>query len=135
MVVINGDGLVLGRLASEAAKNALLGEEVVVVNCENVIISGNKRKIFENEKRKRSRKGYPLKSPQLSRLPDRFVRRAIRGMLPYKQSRGREAFRRVMCHVGVPEEYKENISIGHAHVKKLPTLKYVTVGEMCKELR
>tara|TARA_Y100000310_G_C20661634_1_gene805119 strand:- start:1593 stop:1997 length:405 start_codon:yes stop_codon:yes gene_type:complete len=134
-MIINGEGLLLGRLASEAAKAALLGKTVNVVNCEKVIISGNKRRVFENEKIKRLRKGYPLKSAYLSRVPDRFVRRAIRGMVPYKQTRGQEAFKRIMCYTGIPEEFKDHKSIEHAHMKKLPTLQFVTVGEVCKELR
>lgn len=58
MKVIDGTDAVLGRLASFAAKQALLGEEIVIVNCEKVIITGNRaniREIFE-EKKKKDRK-------------------------------------------------------------------------------
>ena len=43
--VIDGKGAILGRLASYAAKEALKGEEIVILNCEEVIISGNKQMI------------------------------------------------------------------------------------------
>ena len=136
MIVYNGENMILGRLAARVAKDALLGEEVKVVNCEKVFVSGKKVSVFTNEKVKRARKGYPLKSAKFTRLPDRCVRRTIRGMLPWKQSRGKEAFKRVMCHVGVPAELadKELITIEDSSVKKLPNLNYVSVGDVCKHL-
>ncbi|MBU0470661.1 MAG: 50S ribosomal protein L13 [Nanoarchaeota archaeon] len=136
MKVYNGEGMILGRLAARAAKDVLLGEEVKVVNCDKVMVSGKKTNTLENEKTKRLRKGYPLKSAKFSRLPDRFVRRCIRGMLPWKFTRGREAFRQVMCYIGVPEELasQEMITLKDSSYKKLPTLNYMTVGEICKQL-
>jgi len=137
MKIYNGNEMLLGRLASRVAKDALLGEEVIVVNCEKIIISGKKVKTLTDEKERRKRKGYPLKSAKHTRLSDRFVRRAIRGMLPWKSTRGREAFKRIMCHVGVPTEFadKELITIEDASVNKLPTLKYIRVGEIMNHLR
>ena len=136
MRVYDGEGMILGRLAARVAKDALLGEEVKVVNCEKVVISGKKTNTFANEKQKRARKGYPLKSAKFTRLPDRVVRRSIRGMLPWKQARGKDAFKRIMCHVGVPAELtdKEKITIKEASTEKLPTLRYTTVGAVCKQL-
>jgi large subunit ribosomal protein L13 len=136
MKIYNGEGIVLGRLASAVAKDSLLGEEVVVINCDKIIVSGKKENTFANEKQRRVRKGYPLKSAKFSRLPDRYVRRSIRGMVPWKQTRGKEAYKRIMCHVGVPQEFadKETIKLEKATVKKLPTLKYTTVGEVCRNL-
>ncbi len=136
MKVYNGEGLLLGRLCSAVAKDILLGEEVKVINCEKVIISGGRRKVFAQEKERRARKGYPLKSQKRPRMSDRYVRRVIRGMIPWKQSRGKEAFKRVMCYIGVPEEVKNlnKITIESASVKKLPNLKYVTVAEVIKEI-
>ena len=135
MKIINGEGMILGRLAALVAKEALLGEEINVINCDKVVISGNKFNVYKKEKQKRDRRGYPLKSQKLTRMPDRFVRRTIRGMLPHKQSRGREAFKNVMCYIGVPEEFSaQAITYASATASKLPTLNYVTVGEVCKML-
>src|SRR3989344_711074 len=100
MKIYDGKGMVLGRLAARAAKDVLLGEEVKVVNCEEIVISGKQTTVFAREKQRRDRKGYPLKSAKFSRLPDRFVRRSIRGMLPWKLARGKEAFRNVLCYIG-----------------------------------
>ena len=136
MKVYNGDDILLGRLASVVAKELLLGEEIKIVNCEKVVISGKAENVVEHQKTKWDRKGYPLKSAKFSRMPDRVVRRSVRGMLPWKITRGKEAFGRVVCYLGVPEEFKgqELITIKSSSAKKLPTLKRVTVGEMCKSL-
>ena len=136
MKIYNGEEMLLGRLASVVAKDLLLGETVNIVNCEKVLVSGHREKVLANEKQKRERKGYPLKSANFSRLPDRFVRRTVRGMLPWKKPRGKEVFANLMCYMGVPEEFKDKelITIKTASVKKLPTLKYVDVGDVCKSL-
>ncbi len=129
--------MVLGRLAGYVAKDALLGEEVQVINCEKVIISGKRVGIIAHERERRDRKGYPLTSAKLPRLSDRFVRRTIRGMLPWKQSRGRVAFARVMCHIGVPAEFvgKATVPLQLKKTKaRLPYLYYVTVEDVCKGL-
>ena len=136
MRIYNAEGIILGRLASVVAKQALLGEEVRIVNSEKAIISGRKKVIFAREKQRRERKAYPLKSMTLSRLPHLFVRRAVRNMLPWKLSRGKEAYRKIHCFRGVPAEFqgKELIVLEKAKVTKLPTLQYSTVLDMCRAL-
>ena len=136
MKIYNGEGMILGRMAAVIAKASLLGEEVNVVNCEKMVVSGRKTNTVAQEKQKRDRKGYPLKSAKFSKLPDRYVRRTIRGMVPWKQARGKEAYKRVMCYIGIPAGLadKEMSTIKEASMKKLPTLKYMTVGEVCKRL-
>lgn len=137
MKIYNGDGIILGRLASIAAKQALLGEEVRVVNAEKVIISGARKIIMERELQKRKSKGHPLRSQTYSRLPDRFVRRSIRGMLPWKTARGKEAYHRIFCYRGVPAEFAAAglVKLETESVAKLPSLKYTTVGAVCEALR
>src|SRR3989344_1181364 len=136
MKVYNGKDMILGRLASQVAKDLLLGEDVAVVNCEDVVISGRKINSVAREKQKRNRKGYPLKSAKHPRLPDRFVRRIIRGMLPWKFTRCKEAYKKVMCYRGIPDEFatEKLITLEKASCKKLPTLKFMTVGEVCKTI-
>lgn len=136
MKIYNGENMILGRLAAAVAKEALLGEEVIVINCEKIVISGRKSNTFARELQRRKRKGYPLKSQARSRLPDRFVRRGIRGMLPWKTARGKEAFRKIMCYIGTPKnvELKDVITIKNASASKLPTLKHTTIGEVCTQL-
>ncbi|MBI4152285.1 50S ribosomal protein L13 [Candidatus Woesearchaeota archaeon] len=136
MKIYNGEGMVLGRLAGHVAKDALLGEEVAVVNCEKVVVSGKRVVVMTEMKQRWDRRGYPLKSQKRPRLSDRFVRRAIRGMLPWRITRGRDAYKRVMCYIGVPPEMegKAVVEVQSASVKKFPTLHYVTVQDICKGL-
>ncbi|MBS3124612.1 50S ribosomal protein L13 [Candidatus Woesearchaeota archaeon] len=136
MKILNGENIILGRLAAEAAKQALMGEEVIIVNCEKVVISGRKSLILAREKRRRERKGYPLKSHVIPRLPERSVRRSIRGMLPWKSIRGKEAFARVKCFRSIPAEYadKKIILMPQNSLSKLPNLKYISLSEICHHL-
>jgi len=134
-MIIDGKNQILGRLASFVAKKALLGETVDIINCEHITITGKKETTLQRYQQKRSM-GSPFKGPFLSRMPDRFVRRVIRGMIPYKQHKGIEAFKRIMCHTGVPQEFegKKTEKIKGIDVSKLPNLKYITVGTVCRHL-
>lgn len=110
--IIDGKNTVLGRLASFAAKEALKGEEIVVLNSEQVIITGNKKNIKENFKKKRERVGSGQQGPKHSRLNDRIVKRAIRGMLPnHRKGRGKEVFKKIKCYIGVPKEFQDSKKI------------------------
>jgi len=135
MKVIDANQIIVGRLASKVAKLALLGEEIVIINCENAYVSGNKVKVNEKYKQTADR-GIPLKGPFLHRSPDRLVRRTIRGMLPYKQGKGKDAYERVMTYIGMPAKYakEEKVVFEDCKVSKLPNLKYVSIKEVAKHL-
>ncbi len=107
-IIIDGRNLSLGRLASFVAKKALNGNRVVVLNAEKTRISGNLGANLSKFKQRSEAKskGKPTKSPKLPRRPDMLFRRVVRGMLPWKKAKGREAFRRVSAFVGMPEEFK-----------------------------
>jgi large subunit ribosomal protein L13 len=131
-IIINAENLVLGRMAAYAAKQALLGHTVDIVNSEKAIVTGSKKWVvgFYDQKYQR---GAPLLGPYVPRAADRIVRRTVRGMLPYKKPKGREAFDRVMCYIGVPDEFKEGqVSVPGAEASKLPNLRYITVGQATK---
>ncbi len=135
MIIIDATNLILGRLATVAAKQALLGEDVVVVNCEKAIITGDRGMVLDKYLQKIHR-GAPLQGPYYPKQPDRIVRRIIRGMLPRKKAQGQAAFKRVMCYLGVPVQYagKEIITIEAANVSKLASLKYVRLDDIAKNL-
>ena len=97
MITIDAQGKTLGRVASEAAKvllgkhkpafvkNAVVGEEVTVVNASKVRISGNKTR----DKKYVRYSGYPggQKEESYAMLVARrgegeAIRRAVLGMLP-----------------------------------------------------
>ncbi len=134
-MIIDATDLILGRLAAYAAKKALLGEKVIIVNCENAVISGSRANIIANYNNKRHRRTI-RKGPFFPRMPDRLVKRTIRGMLPHRQEKGEKALKRVTCYIGLPEEFaKEKIeTIKEANVSKLPVLKYVKVSDVCKQI-
>lgn len=132
-MIVDGKDLILGRLATKVAKAALLGEQVQVVNSEHVMMTGTKKTIFAKYKRFRAM-GEPFNGPFIPRLPDRFVRRSIKRMLPMEKSRGREVYKNIMCYLGVPEEFKgkEMVTFEEAKISKVPNLKYISVKEICK---
>ena len=134
-MIINAENLIVGRFATIAAKKALLGEKVDIVNCEKAIITG-KRDFVLSEYRRRVAMGIPSKGPFLQRQSDRIVRRIVRGMLPYKRERGKDAFKRVMCYRGIPESFKNQKmeTIKEANVSKMKNLDYITIGEISKHL-
>ncbi len=133
--VIDADGLILGRLASCTAKRLLEGESIVIVNAEKAIISGSKRRIFEDYRIMRER-GSKEKGPYFPRMPDQILKRTIRGMLPYKRKRGREALSRLRVYIGVPSDYKDAnfTTIEEASSTRLSSFRYVRLGEVAKKL-
>ena len=132
-MIINAENLILGRMATFAAKKALLGEKIDIINCEKAVMTGNKKQILAKYKWKREI-GRPTKGPFIPRRADMFVRRTLRGMLPYKQEKGRKAFDNLMCYMGVPEKFKdkETEKIEKADTSKLPNLKFITIETICK---
>ena len=105
VAVVNGDGLILGRMCSKVAKRLLNGEQVVVVNAEKIVISG-KRKSKVAEAHKFLEVGAPDRGPFHSRRPDRIVHKTVRGMVPWHQPKGKSAYKRLKVFMGVPEEFK-----------------------------
>jgi large subunit ribosomal protein L13 len=132
VTVINGDGLLLGRLASITAQRALAGEEIAIVNAEKAIISGSRSRVLGNYEHKRSR-GSTGWGPFFPRRPDHIMKRTIRGMLPYKRPRGVDAMKRIKCYVGIPAGFagKEMEVIDEAHMNRLNNPGYVTLGAVC----
>ena len=132
MKIIEGKDAILGRLASYAAREALKGEDISIVNCEQIIITGNKDFIQAGLEAKRGRVGSTQKGPKVSRTSEKIVKRTIRGMLPnYRTGRGRVAFQRIKCYVGIPKEFEaeKKISIGSDYKNKS---KIVRVKEIAK---
>lgn len=107
--LIDGEGIVLGRLSSNAAKMLLKGDEVIVVNAEKIRITGHVRDIVEKYKQRieLKDKANPEHSPYISRRPDLFVKRVIRGMLPYKAPKGKKAFRNLKVYIGTAKDIKD----------------------------
>jgi len=121
-------------MASIIAKRLLKGEKIAIVNAEKAVVSG-KRKSKVAEVKEFLEVGHPWKGPFHYRRPDRILRKAIRGMLPYKQPKGKQAFKRLRVFIGVPDELKDAKmeTIKEAQAKKL-TCPYFTLGELAREI-
>ncbi|MBU0471492.1 MAG: 50S ribosomal protein L13 [Nanoarchaeota archaeon] len=134
-MIIDATNLILGRFATVVAKKSLQGEQIDIVNCEKAVIVGKKEKVLAKYRNTRER-GAPLVGPYFPRMTDRFVRRTIRGMIPYKQPKGKEAFKRIMCYKGTPIDLqnKKIETIKEANVSRLSHTKYLTVETICKFL-
>ncbi len=104
--VVNGEGLILGRMCSQVAKRLLNGEQIIIVNAEKIVLSG-KRKSKVAEAKEFLEVGAPERGPFHSRRPDRIVRKTVRGMVPWKQPKGKSAYKRLKVFMGVPAELKD----------------------------
>lgn len=101
-LVVDANGTVAGRLASLVAKELLKGKSVDIVNAEGALVSGN-RVYVENQTKQKFDRGDSYHGPFYPKAPNMILKRIIRGMLPYKQPRGREAFKRLHVHISVPK--------------------------------
>ena len=111
--IIDADGAVLGRLASEVAKllrgkhktnfapHLDTGDHVVVVNASKIVLTGSKL----TDKTMYRHSGYPggLKSVSYARLmstqPEVAVERAVKGMLPGNRL-GRAMLKKLKVYAG-----------------------------------
>jgi large subunit ribosomal protein L13 len=110
-VIIDGTDAVLGRLGSFVSKELLKGKEVVLINCEKIIVSGSKADFVENIRRKRRMgQGGSMKGPKYIRKSDMLVKRILRGMLPWDRTRGREAHKRLRCEIGIGDLSEEQVT-------------------------
>lgn len=131
-MLVDGDGMVLGRLASEVANRARAGEEVRIVNADKVVITGDRDEVFHRYKAKYDR-GDKDHGPNFPRRPDRILKRTVRGMLPHRKSSGQTAYRNVRAYVGIPRELEgqDTIRVDDAELR---SREYVTLGEVSKFL-
>ena len=112
-LLIDAEGLVLGRLAVEVAKilrgknkpqytpHVDTGDFVVIVNADKVRVTGNKAQ----DKRYYRHSGYPggLKSESfeeaMAKHPERVIEHAVKGMLP-KTTLGRAQAKKLKVYAG-----------------------------------
>ncbi|MCK4968117.1 MAG: 50S ribosomal protein L13 [Candidatus Aenigmarchaeota archaeon] len=131
-MIIDATDKILGRLATFSAKKALSGEEVTIINAENVIISGSKDAILSKFKARRDR-GDSIHGPHYPRMPDRIVRRAIKGMIPTDKPSGIIAYKKLKVNIGVPDNLKaDNVKIPGKETLK--DQKYMILSDICNWL-
>ncbi len=125
-MIVDGDGAILGRLASHVAQRLLTGETITIVNAEKTIITGRKHDIIEKYIARRQR-GSPHHGPFFPKQPHLIVKRTVRGMLP-KTARGRRALKSLRVHIGAHGDGAEKMK-----AKEL-VASHMTVGELAKIL-
>ena len=124
MAVIDGEGAILGRLASVVAKRLLNGEEITVINADKILLTGSIKVNYEQYYAAYNR-GKAIKGPEYPRFPDRIVMRTVRGMLPFKTQRGKDALKRLKTYPGTPKDLPsgatpEKVSVaapGHRYIR------------------
>ncbi len=134
VTLVNAEGLIVGRMCSKVAKRLLNGEEVIILNAEKAVFSG-KKKSKVAEAKQFLEVGAPMRGPFHYRRPDRFLRKTVRGMLPFKQPKGKSAYKRLKVFMGVPLELKDQqmITFTEAQSTKLRG-PHFTLAEMAKEI-
>jgi large subunit ribosomal protein L13 len=107
--LIDGDEAILGRVGSRVAKLIIEGNEVALINAEKIRITGHIPDLAAKYKRliELKDRANPEHSPFYSRRPDLFVKRSIRGMLPYKQPKGKDAYKLLKVYMGDAKDIKE----------------------------
>jgi len=120
---IDAENAVMGRMGSYVAKQLLKGNEVIVNNAEKVLLTGSLENNLARIKTLRKKGGSSQKGPLVSKVPERLLKRMIRGMLPWDRTRGREAWKRLKCYNGVQEPN------GKRFDEKLP-IKFVTLKQI-----
>jgi large subunit ribosomal protein L13 len=131
-IVVNGESAVYGRLCSYVAKRAMEGDEISVVNCEKVVITGNKVDIINRFRKIKEKGGHSMKGPILSKDCFKILKRGIRGMMSdHRKGMGKLAFRRIKCYNSIPEELKGQEMIS---LKGTKQDKYIELAELSRKL-
>jgi large subunit ribosomal protein L13 len=121
-------------MCSKVAKLLLNGEEVIILNAEKAVFSGKKKSKIA-EAHLFLEVGAPARGPFHYRRPDRFLRKTVRGMVPFKQPKGKAAYKRLKAFMGIPTEYKDQkmISFDDALSTNLKG-PHFTLAELAKEI-
>lgn len=134
VTLVNADGQIVGRMCSKIAKLLLNGEEVIILNAEKAVFSGKKKSKIA-EAHLFLEVGAPERGPFHYRRPDRFLRKTVRGMVPFKQPKGKAAYKRLKVFMGVPAEFKDQkmISFDDAQSTNLKG-PHFTLAELATEI-
>merc|ERR1719335_1096367 len=123
VVVVDCKNHLLGRLCCTIAKELLNGQHVVLVRCEEAVVSGSLIR----------RKG-----PLHYRAPSRMLWRTIRGMIKHKTARGAAAMERLKVFDGCPPPYdktkKKVIPCCFRITRLRPGRKFCRVGRLATEV-
>ena len=135
VTIIDGRNAVLGRLGSVVAQRIMDGEEIVVVNAESIIVTGERDMVFADYKARVDRGDTTKrKGPFYPRRADLLFKRSVRGMIPWTSTSGREAYRRLHVFVGTPKQFADAETEKVEDAMKKISGKYTTLGAISKFL-
>ena len=140
VTVIDGKGHLLGRLASIVAKQLLAGKKIVIVRCEEIVISGSltRNKVKFAQFVHKTNNTNPGRGPKHFHSPARLFWRSLRGMIPHKTSRGAMALGRLATYEGIPEPYDKVKRVVVPDALKVLRLKadrnFCVLGNLCSEV-
>lgn len=137
-IVYDGSEAVFGRIASLIAKDLLKGNSVDLINCEKMIVSGDKKLLAKKILQKREMgSGGSRKGPKYPRTNEKLVKRMIRGMLPWDRMKGRDAYRNLKVHDSysddgkkISSECKDIIKLDHRK-----PMKFASISEIVRLLK
>ncbi|KAL3936374.1 MAG: hypothetical protein SGBAC_008302 [Bacillariaceae sp.] len=111
--VIDGRDHLLGRLASIVAKELLAGQTVVIVRCDEMVVSGSlvRNRVKYAQFRKKRMNTNPNRGPFHFKSPAMMAWRTIRGMINQKTARGQEALNRLSTFDGIPQPYDKQTRV------------------------
>ena len=135
VTIIDGRNAILGRLGSVVAQRIMDGEEIVVINAESIVVTGERDMIFADYKARVDRGDTTKrKGPFYPRRADLLFKRSVRGMIPWTTTSGREAYRRLHVFVGTPKQFADaEMEKVDGAMKKISG-KYTTLGAISKFL-
>jgi large subunit ribosomal protein L13 len=131
-VVIDARDCIMGRVATQVAERALDGETIAVVNAEQAVITGSEDDVVSKFQKRRDIGSD--RGPAYPKRPDGIFKRSIRGMLPHKKPRGREAFENVRVYVGNPYDDDEAEILDGTSLDRLSNIKFVQLGDISESL-
>jgi len=135
VTIIDGTNAVLGRLGSVVAQRIMDGEEIVVINAEKIVVTGERDMVFADYKARVDRGDTTKrKGPFYPRRADLLFKRSVRGMIPWTSTSGREAYRRLHVFVGVPKQFADAETEKVEDAMKKISGKYTTLGAISKFL-
>ncbi|AIB09791.1 60S ribosomal protein L13A (nucleomorph) [Lotharella oceanica] len=107
-IVINGENLIYGRIASKIVKLLKDGYFIRIINCQNLVISGRKQHTinrFVSKFNKKTRTN-PNKGPFKFNSPVDIFLKSIKGMISQKKKTFMSIYKRLQCFNGQPSKYK-----------------------------
>jgi len=131
-MIIDAKDAIAGRLAAFAAKKALQGEDISIVNAESAVISGDplmtRRKY--SGRRHMTQKADPENAAKWPKRPDLLFKRMIRGMLPKHSGRGKAAGRKIKVYMGIPKGMEKAEKF--VYTSERLANKFITMKELCE---